>query len=53
VVEGVKPSDVVRWLEMNVFRSLNVAGNRESSNPGIGARTERFLLDVFHQLARG
>jgi hypothetical protein len=51
VVEGTTPSEVVRWLEMNGFRSLNCAGNRESSNPGIGERTERFLLAVFHQLA--
>ena len=35
VVEGrTRPSDVVGWLGMNGFRSLNVAGNRESSNPG-------------------
>jgi hypothetical protein len=30
-----------------------MAGNRESSNPGIGERAERFLVAVFRQLARG
>jgi hypothetical protein len=28
-----------------------IAGNRESSNPGIGGRTERFLVEVFRRLA--
>lgn len=28
-------------------RVLNVAGNRESGNPGIGEKTETFLRDVF------
>ena len=46
------PSDVVAWLEAGGFRSLNVAGNRESGNPGIGERAERFLLAVFRQLAQ-
>jgi hypothetical protein len=32
---------------------LFVAGNRESGWPGIGERTERFLIAVFRQLARG
>jgi Circularly permutated YpsA SLOG family len=49
VVEGVKPSDVVRWLLMSGFRSLNVAGHLESSNPGIGVRVERFILEVFRR----
>jgi hypothetical protein len=49
-VEGTRPSEVVRWLRMNGWRSLNVAGNRESSNPGIGVRTERFLIRVFQLL---
>jgi Circularly permutated YpsA SLOG family len=53
VVEGTRPSEVVRWIRMNGWRSLDVAGNRESSNPGIGARVEIFMLAVFGQLARG
>jgi hypothetical protein len=53
VNDGVKPSDVVRWLAMNGYRSLNVAGNRETVNSGIGERAERFPLAVFRQVARG
>jgi hypothetical protein len=34
-------------------RVLNVAGNRESVNPGIGDRVKAFLARVFVQLARG
>jgi len=30
---------------------LNVAGNRESTSPGIGARVEAFMLVVFGRLA--
>ena len=31
---------------------LNVAGNRESTEPGIGERVEQFLLTVFRQMVR-
>jgi hypothetical protein len=34
-------------------RVLNVAGNRESVSPRIGARVERFMGAVFRRLARG
>lgn len=32
---------------------LNVAGNRESGNPGIGAKAGRFLIDLFTILGGG
>jgi hypothetical protein len=32
---------------------LNVAGNRESAAPGIGARVEAFLGRVFRRFAAG
>lgn len=32
------------------IRTLNVAGNRESGNPGIGAKAEAFLAEVFRLL---
>jgi Circularly permutated YpsA SLOG family len=52
VIEGLtRPSDVAAWIEAEEVRVLNIAGNRESSNPGIGERAERFLLAVFRQLA--
>jgi hypothetical protein len=31
---------------------LNVAGNRESVNPGIGGRVEVFLMAVFAKLIK-
>jgi len=41
---GVKPSEVVAFLRRREgVKPLNVAGDRESSNPGIGDRVERFL----------
>jgi hypothetical protein len=45
-----RPSDVAAWLAAEEVRVLNVAGNRESSAPGIGDRVERFLLATFRHL---
>jgi hypothetical protein len=41
------------WIVEHKVRVLNVAGNRESRAPGIGARVERFLADVFRRLGHG
>lgn len=47
VKEGVTtPRHVRGWLAIHGIRTLNVAGNRESTTPGIGARAEAFLLRV-------
>ena len=47
----VLPSDVVAWQRRNPeIKRLNIAGNRESKNPGIGARVERFLNAVFKRV---
>lgn len=46
-----RPSEVATWVESKGVRVLNVAGNREGVNPGIGARVERFMLAVFRRLA--
>jgi hypothetical protein len=43
----VRPSEAARWIAANQIRVLNVAGNRESAAPGIGARVEAFLVRVF------
>lgn len=42
-----RPSEAARWLRENGVKVLNCAGNRESSDPGIGARAERFLVATF------
>ena len=48
VYQGItKPSDVRAWIEAKGVRVLNVAGNRESTSPGIGERVERFIGRVF------
>jgi hypothetical protein len=41
------PSDVRRWLAEEGVKVLNVAGNRESTEPGIGERAEAFLAVLF------
>jgi hypothetical protein len=56
VIEGqTQPADVVAWIEADEagkVRVLNMAGNRESTEPGIGERVERFLLVTLRQLYR-
>jgi hypothetical protein len=41
---------VASWIVAEEVRTLNVAGNRESTEPGIGDRVERFLVAAFRQL---
>jgi nucleotide-binding universal stress UspA family protein len=45
-----EPAHVATWINDNRIRTLNVAGNRESAEPGIGKRVERFLGAVLQQL---
>jgi hypothetical protein len=47
----IRPSAIASWLARNPsIRRLNVAGNRESVEPGIGDRVERFLAQLIGQL---
>jgi hypothetical protein len=43
------PADVHRWIEAEGIRTLNIAGNRESTEPRIGAGAEEFLATVFRR----
>jgi hypothetical protein len=45
-----EPAHVARWISMNDIRTLHVAGNRETDEPGIGDRAERFLVKVLQEL---
>jgi hypothetical protein len=48
---SILPSDAVQWLRNRPqIQVLNVAGNRESKNPGIWERGERFLMAVFNRV---
>jgi hypothetical protein len=54
LLKGIsRPSQVAAWIVENRVKALNVAGNRESKAPGIGARVEAFLGRVFRRLASG
>lgn len=44
---GMRAREVYEWTEANYIAVLNVAGNRESSAPGIGAWVEEFLVRAF------
>ncbi len=45
-----EPSHVAAWISENKIRTLNVAGDREHEEPGIGDRVEHFLGEVLRQL---
>jgi hypothetical protein len=45
-----EPAHVSTWIAENKVRTLNVAGNREGEESGIGDRVERFLGQVLQQL---
>jgi hypothetical protein len=45
-----EPAHVVRWLTERSVKVLNVAGNGETEEPGIGAFVEPFLSRVLEQL---
>lgn len=42
-----KPQNVVQWLIDNDVQTLNIAGNSESTSPGIGKLAEKYLQKVF------
>ena len=44
-------ADAARWIAENGVRVLNVAGPRESVQPGIYAEARRFLGDLLEQLS--
>lgn len=45
-----EPAHVVTWIVENQIHTLNVAGNREGDEPGIGEQVEWFLAQVLEQL---
>jgi Circularly permutated YpsA SLOG family len=45
-----EPSHIATWIADNKIGTLNVAGNREGEEPGIGDRVERFFSEVLQQL---
>ena len=45
-----EPSHIATWIAENQIKTLNVAGNSEGEEPGIGDRVERFLGQVLQQL---
>ncbi|KKK79999.1 hypothetical protein LCGC14_2827850, partial [marine sediment metagenome] len=48
-ISHFEKSDFLNWLEKYNVKVLNVAGNRESKNPGIQARVKAFLIDALKE----
>ena len=49
-IDARPASQSVIWIEGFNPRRINIAGNRESSSPGIGAWVEEYLCEVFRLL---
>lgn len=45
--DSVTPEEVVEWIKENKIEILNVAGNRETTAPGICKEVQDFLAKVF------
>lgn len=52
-IESSDPQQLRRWLDETRPRSLNIAGPRESTCPGIENRALEFLLEAFAADATG
>jgi hypothetical protein len=48
--QEVKPSEIAERIVSSRAKVLNVAGNRESRSPRIGAKAEAFLVAVFRRV---
>jgi hypothetical protein len=46
-LDNADTSDLLTWLAAHGVTTLNVAGDRESTRPGIGRRAEAFLRGLF------
>ena len=43
---------IKQWMEIYNIKTLNVAGNRESKNPGIHEATSRFIINLVKELEK-
>ena len=50
LAEQWDPAQVLVWLTENQVETLNVAGPRESSHPGIGEQSRQLLIEVLRDV---
>ena len=48
ISEEFNNEEVVKWISFNKIKTLNIAGNRESINPGLRSKTYLYLVDLFN-----
>lgn len=48
----IEKQDFLNWLKSYNIRTLNVAGNRESKNPGIQERVKNFLVEALKEASK-
>lgn len=52
LARGCDAVSIRRWLVAEGIRTLNVAGPRESTSPGIAAQAKAALIDVLHPVTQ-
>ena len=50
-IENPSPESLREWVERNNVAILNVAGNRENTNPGICQRTSDTIYEAFREVS--
>ncbi len=48
ISEEYNNEEVIKWISFNKIKTLNIAGNRESINPGLRGKTYLYLIDLFN-----
>ncbi len=48
ISEEFTDKKVIQWISLNKIKTLNIAGNRESINPGIRGKTYLYLVNLFN-----
>lgn len=52
LLEPTTAQEIVDWVNTNNIRTINIAGNREYTNPGIYDRTKAILKEAFEILKK-
>lgn len=47
--EPISIDEVVSWLVKNNVVTLNIAGNAESTSPGIGEKAENYIVEILRK----
>ena len=46
-IDTARYDEILNWITELGIKTLNIAGNRESGNPGIKSKVYRYLINLF------